>query len=346
MLQLIPIQLVNAESVSAEKAHTMGTIKKRETGKGKAVFDATVRRKGLPSTYKTFKRLTDAKLWIQDIESDMRAGRYQPEAEAAHHTIAEAVDRFIREELPRRQRVSAADQERQLLWLKELFGYKLLSEFSPALLNEARNTFLSGNNRHGQPRKPQSWNRCLSTLSVLFKTCVSEWDWMEFNPARRVRREREARGRVRFLSDDERTKLLEVCREHRSPNLYPLVVLTLSTGMRKSEALWLHWSQIDLAGGALILDQTKNGERRRVPIKGLSLELLKEHGRVRRLDTDLVFAGKETARTKRPFALDHYWREVVRDAGLSDFRFHDLRHSCASYLAMSGASLLEIAEVL
>ena len=138
------------------KAHTMGTIKKRETNKGKFVFDATVRRKGLPSTYKTFKRLTDAKLWIQDIESDMRAGRYQPEAEAAHHTIAEAVDRFIREEIPRRQRVSSADQERHLLWLKELYGYKLLSEFSSALINDARNTFLSGKNRRGEPRKGMS----------------------------------------------------------------------------------------------------------------------------------------------------------------------------------------------
>ena len=157
----------------------MGTIKKRDTRSGKPVFDAMVRRKGLPPTYKTFKRLTDARLWIQDIESDARAGRYLPTAEAAHYSLSEAIDRFIKEELPIREKISAPDQERQLLWLKKLFGYKLLSECSPLLPSEARSKFLSGIFRAGKPPKPQSWNRYLSAFSQMFQSCVNDWQWTE-----------------------------------------------------------------------------------------------------------------------------------------------------------------------
>ncbi len=316
----------------------MGTIKKVKNRKGDLVFDATVRRKGLPPSCKRFKRLTDARRWIQDVESDIRAGRYQPKSEAARHTLAEAIDRFIEEEIPRRQRVNSLDQKRQLLWLKGLWGYKLLCEVSPSLLIETRKMFFQGVNKHGKARKPQSWNRCLSTLSVMFQSCLNEWEWMEYNPARRIRREKEAPGRVRFLSDDERTRLLDVCKNNRSPNLYPLVVLALSTGMRRGEVVNSRWSQVDLNVGVIILEKTKNGERRRVPVRSLALTLLKAHNKVRRIDTDLVFPGDTTGRTGRPFELPLYWNEALTAAKITDFHFHDLRHSCASYLAMEGVS--------
>jgi integrase len=176
--------------------------------------------------------------------------------------------------------------------------------------------------------------------------CVGDWEWMEYNPARRVKREREAPGRVRFLSDAERESLLQACKNSRSANLFPIVVLALSTGMRRGELMNLTWSQIDLSKGIIQLNETKNGERRRVALRSFAQELLREHGKVRRLDTNFVFPGIFSAKTGKPFELRIYWDEVVEKVELKDFKFHDLRHSCASYLAMNGASLLEIAEVL
>ena len=169
---------------------------------------------------------------------------------------------------------------------------------------------------------------------------------MDYNPVRRLRREREAPGRVRFLSNEERERLLVACKESRSVNLYPLVVLALSTGMRRGEIQGLTWDQVDLVKGVILLERTKNGERRRVPVRGLALELLKEHARIRRIDTNFIFPGERTKQSKQPFELKIYWREAIAAAKIENFRFHDLRHSCASYLAMNGASLLEIAEVL
>jgi integrase len=107
---------------------------------------------------------------------------------------------------------------------------------------------------------------------------------------------------------------------------------------------------VDLHQGRITLHETKNGERRVVPLAGKALELLQAHAKVRRLDTPLLFPSKvRDPKTKVPVGpmdLRTPWENALKTAGIEDFRFHDLRHSAASYLAMNGASLAEIAEVL
>ena len=152
---------------------------------------------------------------------------------------------------------------------------------------------------------------------------------------RKVKKPAMPRGRVRFLDDDERRRLLDACLVSESPHLYPTVVLALSTGMRRGEILGLRWRDVDLKAGFAILHDTKNGERRRVPITGHALIVFRNHSKVRSLDSDHVFVDVRRA-----------WLTAVKRAGIEDFRFHDLRHSAASYLAMNGASPGEIAEVL
>ena len=226
----------------------MGTIIERKTGKGKTVYIASVRRQGFPKSYQSFSRLTDAKLWIQDLEYKMRSGLRCTQPESERHTFADAIDRFILEELPKQPK-NLSDQQRHLLWFKKQLGFKILGDVSPALITEVKGKFQRETTRRNTLRKPQTWNRYLTSISCVFEACCRDWQWLEQNPAQRVRRERKAPGRVRFLSEEERTKLLEACKDSNSPNLYPLVVLTLSTGMRRSEVKWLTWQQVDLAEG-------------------------------------------------------------------------------------------------
>ena len=94
----------------------------------------------------------------------------------------------------------------------------------------------------------------------------------------------------------------------------------------------------------LILHKTKNGSRRRVPLAGTGLELLLDYAKIRRLDTDLLFPSVKNP--LKPVILQIPWGIARKQAQLDDFRWHDLRHCTASYLAMNGASLAEIAEVL
>lgn len=208
--------------------------------------------------YRTFSRLTDARNWVVDTESDIRNGRHHQVAlpKLRNHTLSEAIERFMLDELPKKTR-SIKDHTRHLLWFKERAGAYLLSEISSALLTELKSIYFRSTTRFKRPPLPQSWNRYISSLSCVFECCVRDWEWLENNPARKVRREREAPGRVRVLSDEERERLLVACQRSESKTLYPFVVLALSTGMRRSEIRFLTWEQVDLAKGALILSKTK-----------------------------------------------------------------------------------------
>jgi integrase len=186
-------------------------------------------------------------------------------------------------------------------------------------------------------------NRYISTLSHALTVAVTEWQWLEESPLRRVRRLREPRGRVRYLTDEERRRLLRACQASSNRALYPLVVLALATGARKMELLRLTWRDIDLRRAQIALEQTKNRERRALPLTGLALEEVARLAKVRRLDTALLFPRADG---RQPIDIRYAWAQALQAAGIPDCRFHDLRHSCASYLAMSGASLVEIAAVL
>jgi integrase len=106
----------------------------------------------------------------------------------------------------------------------------------------------------------------------------------------------------------------------------------------------LRWPQVNLQRGLLTFEDTKNGERRSVALVGHAMELMKERAKVRRLDTDLVFPGKRNP--ELPIDLTRPWRDALDKAGIKNFRWHDLRHSCASYLIMNKATTAEVAEVL
>jgi integrase len=98
---------------------------------------------------------------------------------------------------------------------------------------------------------------------------------------------------------------------------------------------------MDLKRGTITLHDTKNGERRTLHLTGIALELMRQH--IRRIDSPFVFPDPTGT---KPASIREAWEHAVKRARIEDFRFHDLRHSAASYLAMNGASLAEIGEVL
>lgn len=325
----------------------MANIEKRTSGDGKTSYRVKVRLKGFPVQSATFERLTDARKWAQDIESAIRGGRHFKTSEGKRHTLAQLVDRYIKTVLPTKPK-SQVKQTAQLEWWKQQIGAYALADVTPSLIVQHRDKLVEGITVRGKPRSPATVVRYMAALSHAFSIAVKEWGWIDDSPMRKVSKPRESRGRVRFLSDDERDRLLIACRESSNPYLYPVVVLALSTGMRHGEIMGLTWDDVDLTRGRAILHETKNGERRAVAITGHVLELLKELGKVRRIDSNLLFPSRENRPQKpqKPVDLRTPWEAALKKADIQDFRFHDLRHSAASYLAMNGASLAEIAEVL
>jgi integrase len=315
----------------------MATIVRRTSQEGHVTFLVRVRRKGAPSQTATFQKLSDAKKWAQIIEGAVAAGQHFPTTEAKRHTVGALIDRYVQDILPHKRNSTLRDQQRQLQWWKTQLGQYPLSELSPARIVACRDLL-------ARTRANGTVNRYLAAFSHALSIAVREWQWCEDNPMRKVRKLKEPRGRVRFLSEEERHRLLESCRASRNKQLYLVTILALATGARRMELLRLTWQDVNLQRGVLIFQHTKNGERRQVPLSGYALQLLSTQAAHQQADTDLVFPRRKNK--KIPMCLRKAWEQATQRAGIPDFRFHDLRHSAASYLAMNGASLMEIAEVL
>ncbi|CAL7962719.1 integrase [Gammaproteobacteria bacterium] len=321
----------------------MAYIQERKNSNGENSYRVQVRLKGFPIQTATFTRKTDAKKWTQQTETAMREGRHFKTSEAKRHTLGELIDRYIKCVLPNKLK-SKEKQTQQLGWWKKQIGDYALAEITPALVAEQRDKLLQEITVRDKLRSPATVNRYLAALSHAFTIAIKEWGWIESNPVSAITKPKEPRGRVRFLSDKERENLLAAVKGSDNPILYLVIVLCLSTGARKMEILGLKWSDVDLQRGIITLHETKNGERRVLPVTGHALGLMHEHIKTKHIDSDLVFPSSYNP--KQPIDIRTPFETALKRAEINDFRFHDLRHSAASYLAMNGASLAEIAEVL
>jgi integrase len=322
----------------------MASIQERKGKDGKTSCRVQVRLKGYPPQVASFERKTDAKLWAQQTEAAMREGRHFKTTESKKHTLGDLIDRYIENDLVASKKKSASKQKAQLLWWKEQIGKILLSDITAALIAECRDKLARENTKRGRLRTPATVVRYLAALSHPFTIAMKEWGWIEDTPMRKVTKPKESRGRVRFLSDGERERLLEACKQSSNEFLYIAVVLAISTGLRQSELMNLKWSEnIDLERGRILLEETKNGERHTVPLTGLALQLLIELQKKRTVLTSLVFPGKDP---RKPIDLRFAWEKALKVSGIKNFSWHCCRHTTASYLAMNGASLIDIAKVL
>jgi integrase len=325
----------------------MGTILERKTSSGEVRYAAQVRLKGSKLQMATFNRKTDAKRWIQQTEAAIREGRHFRTAEAKRRTVAEMVDRYLQDVLPTKSAEAQRKQAAQLAWWRGAIGHLMLADATPRSLSAARDELARTPTSRGGQRSGATVVRYMAALSHVFTIAVREWEWLTVNPMQSVSRPKESRGRVRYLDEDERERLVAACRASKSQHLHSVVVLALSTGMRQGEILGLRWRDVDLERGRITLHETKNDERRVVPLVGPARDLLKARSKVRRLNSDLVFPAKARQGVEpKPAEIRHVWRRAVQRAEIDDFRFHDLRHTAASYLAMNGATLSEIAAVL
>ena len=326
----------------------MATIQKRISKDGATSYRVQIRLKGFPPESASFERLTDAKEWAKKTEANMKAGRHF--GASKRHTFNELADEYL---------PHAKDTVRLAYW-RGIFGADTLDTITPARISKQRDKLLSedtprfatpatGNaeldaKREKAKRTGATVNRYLASLSACLVYGVKTLQWIERNPCERIANPAESNGRVRFLSDDERTALLAACKPH--DDLYLAVVLALSTGARQAEIMTLRYGQIDFGRKVITLTQTKNGETRALPLVSTAFTLLQERAKVRSLTDDRVFPPTSRATKSECLDLRQPWEKALKAAGIADFHWHDLRHTAASYLAMSGVSLVEISKIL
>ena len=310
----------------------MATIRKRP-GKRGVRWQAIVRIGGHLTQRETFSTKTAAQNWARSTEAAIVDGKRFPTREAKRRTVRDLLERYKKSEIPKKGDTDNPTRQADF-WIDRLGNLRLF-QLSPAVVVEVRDELAI-------KRSAATVNRYLALLSHACTTAVREWEWMESNPLQKVKRLKEPQGRVRFLDDDERARFLSAVKASDHPHLYVVTLIALTTGARRGEILGLHWRDVDLATRRAVLHKTKNSERRSLTLVGPVVDELRQLRKVRRLTDDFLFMPNDG----RSFEFREAWRKALEDAEISDFRFHDLRHCCASYLAMNGATTAEIAAVL
>jgi integrase len=309
--------------------------------KPKKMYRVRIRIKGMPEVSETFPTKARAVAWASKMEAKIRDGRFFPKREDLERTFGELIDRYIKDELPKKPR-SHIKQEMQLLWWKSHLGDYFLNHITPALIAEVRDKLFKGLSRRGTVRSTSTANRYLAALSHVYTVAVKEWGWCFDNIALKVRRSKEGKARDRFLEKDEITHLLSACQKSKSPYLYPIVLIALTTCARKGEILSLKWGDVDFLRRKMTFRDTKNGETRSVSLSDAVLNCLSKEKAKRIIQSEYVFPSFDGS---KPADFTTSWKKVVRSIGLN-ICFHTLRHTGASHLAMNGATLLEIAAIL
>jgi integrase len=303
----------------------MASIQKVVNKKGVS-YRVYIRRKGLPNISKTFLSKKQASLFALKLEDSTQ----NHQAYSSKLSFNELVESYLSNASvgtkPQMQR------SRLKHWLG-ILGDKSIMDINRSDIELGLKSLPEGLSN-------TTINKYKKLVSVVFNYGIRELGLLD-NPTRYIRSLPEKKGRTRYLSDNERERLFKACRDSKWDKLYLLVLMAITTGARRGELLSLRWNSVDIEKQTAYVLTSKNGEPKVLP---LTKSVVKELERFRLNDDSLIFASE--IKPNKPYFFYKQWKRVRDEAELVDFRFHDLRHTTASYLAQNGATLLEIADVL
>ncbi|HPR64849.1 MAG TPA: site-specific integrase [Thermoanaerobaculia bacterium] len=275
----------------------------------------------------------DAEELLYRRKLDVRSGDLHDIVRIKRHKFSELAESYLSWCTPQR---SYRDKQWMVGFLVKKYGGLPLQKFGTRQVEHLQTELLNDG------KKPASVNRILRTLSHMFTKAV-DWEMVDKTVHDRIRRVKmlpEDNKRLRYLTLEECHELLRVCDDH----LKPIVIMALNTGMRRGEILNLRWDNIDMKNGFILLDQsqTKNKQRREIPINDTVRQTLQSI--TRRLDVPYIFINPGTGKPFREIK-NGFW-SALRRAKIQDFRFHDLRHTFASHLVMSGVDIATVKDLL
>ncbi|MFW2440675.1 MAG: tyrosine-type recombinase/integrase [Arenicellales bacterium] len=317
----------------------MATINKTPSSTWKAV----IRKRGWPTTIKTFRTKRDAQDWARRTEDEMVRGMYIDRAGADRILLKDAMDRYLREVSSTKRKTTSYAEGHKAKALKEKLGSYSLAAITPDLVAEYRDARLNEDKSSNTVRLE------LSLLSHLFTIAIKEWRLgLFYNPVANIRKPTPPPGRDRRLSADEEQKLFKACDKHSNPMLGWIARIALYTGMRAGEIKTLTHKQVNMDNRTIHLTETKNGSVRTVPLTRAATEVFRTalNNPIRPIDTDLIFWGEPGRDGKRrPYEFRPAWTRTVKNTGIEGLRFHDLRHEAVSRLVEAGLGDQEVAAI-
>ncbi len=305
----------------------------------KGRYTAEVRKPGFRPVCRTFRTKKDAMRWSREVECAMDRRDYRT---IEPHRLNEAIERF------KQVRELGTHASNVLAWWAEQLGERNLTALRRTDFLDAREILKARTTKNQCLIKPATVNRRVHAISAVL-TYAMELEWLERNPARisALPENNERSDEEALLSDADMNRLLKACRASREPHLYPFVVTAIVSGARAGELLALRWRDVDLDRGIAFVRRSKNGTKRPIAIRGEAERALRAVFKTRpvyRLDgSDAVFLNRTGS---APFKYREVWGIAKRAADITNYRFHDLRHLCASIMAMAGVTQTEVMKIL
>lgn len=336
----------------------MPTIKTIKNKNGSISIKAIVRYKGIFKT-KTFpvkanRKKTvenEAYIWGCELEKQINEGTYRKEEKRHNYTVAQAIDKYIKDGNPKDKSESARKLYISTLnWFKNEIGNIPIRVLERADLKACRNKLQKKHKEvpiKGAKSKitnelisNSTVNRYLAYFSIFLAYCVDEYEILSANPMIGAKLKlKENEPRKRWLKElDERKELLQACQQV-DYELYLCVLMALLTGARKSEILGLTWQNTDLENKAIYFLNTKNGDDRTIPIPDLlfnEIKKFKEQNKVRHLKDDYLFATPEGKPNEH--LIGKIYPKVIKKCSFEPITFHGLRHTYISISSLLGTN--------
>lgn len=324
----------------------MATIVQTDSGRWKAV----IRKTGWPATAKTFRLKKDAENWGRTTEDEMVRGIYVPRSQSERTTLSDALKRYAAEVTPTKRPGTQKTESKRIEVLDKELGRYSLAAITPEVVAAYRDRRLSGQDR--TPPKPRAANTVrldIALLGHLYTIAIREWGLgLTYNPVALIRKPSPGPGRTRRLTKDEEERLCKAAKAHSNPMIHWMIVIAMETGMRSSEIKTLTRDQVDLVRRMVRLTETKNADSRSVPLSKVAVETFQAalNNPIRPIDSDLIFFG-EPGRdgVRRRYAFTKVWTLIREKAGITNFKFHDLRHEAISRFVELGLSDQQVAAI-
>jgi len=270
-----------------------------------------------------------AEMLLAKRTTDAMQGLYFPQKrELGRMPFQEFADLYLERVVPLMKSIRT-EKTRVLRWIKH-FRNRPLGQITRAEMEDWRRKKLV-------TCRPATVNRDLARLRNMFNTAV-EWDLLEASPLEGLRFLRENNARTRYLKLEECDRLTRACIARLTR---AAVTLALHTGMRLGEILSLRWRDLDWSSGLVLIPDSKNGEPRHIPMDSAVRELLAAYPRWPNVDWVLTNCRGEQLRNIRGG-----FQNALRRAGLTDLRFHDLRHTFASHWVQNSGDLYVLKDIL
>ena len=270
---------------------------------------------------------TEIKAEAQELHDQLKAQAWRVAqlGERQRRTWDEAAYRWL---LETEHKKSHLQDVKQVQWVQQFFRGRYLDELTRDVITDVV-----------EPKRREfsasTANRYLAMIRAILRRAAFEWEWIDKAPVFRLYKE--PKRRVRFLLPEQARMLIQELPEH----LGDVVLFSLATGLRKSNATRLEWSQVDLERRSAWIhaDQAKGGKSIPVALNDTAMAALtKQIGNHKQFVFTYRSKPIEQVSTKA-------WRNALQRAGIEDFRWHDLRHTWASWLTQSGVPLNVIQEM-